>query len=261
MGVVLTAVALCLAGVALLLSATTGIRSGASAPVGVQSAAATQGVQSSVATEAPPAAALPTPTPVATAAPDPEPSKTGIVIAWQPAHQGDTGANGWKEYVICGDIVDRAIAKLPEYTHVKAWETNMGLTGSNNYKPAPSNKKAFDSELKMANDAGADVFISIHNDGGAPSGILGEYLPGDTVGKALCAGMVEALVAGTGLKDRGLREVRLYSLEAPQNAATRKCLLEIGDNAADRVFLENPENRDRIAQALADGIRAARLSN
>ncbi len=261
------------AAVGVLLLASLGVVLSSGVPSGGETASQSSVGASRAATSStessPPALAAAEPTqaispePTSTLKPQPKPeapTKTGIVIAWQPAHQGDTGADGWKEYVICGDIVDRVIAKLPEYEHVKAWETGMGLTGSNNYKPAPKNQKAFDSELKMANDAAADVFISIHNDGGAPSGILGEYLPGDATGKALCSVMVNALVSGTGLKDRGMREVRLYSLEAPQNEARHKCLLEIGDNAADRAYLENPANRDEIAQALADGIRAAGLA-
>jgi hypothetical protein len=33
-----------------------------------------------------------------------------VIIAWQPSHQSDTGSNGWLEYVVCGDIVDHAMA-------------------------------------------------------------------------------------------------------------------------------------------------------
>jgi N-acetylmuramoyl-L-alanine amidase len=68
--------------------------------------------------------------------------------------------------------------------------------------------------------------------------------------------MVDALVAGTGLHDRGLREVRLYSLEPARNGARYRCLLELGDNAADRAFLESDAGREKVADALAAGIRA-----
>ncbi len=198
---------------------------------------------------------VPGTTPPKTETPE-DPPKRHLVIAWQPSHQGDTGSRGWKEYKICGDIVDRAIGELPEFQHVKAWDTKHGLTGSNNYRPQPTNTKAFDRELALGNNAKADIFISIHNDGAAPSGVLGEYIPGDKRGAALCRALVRGLVKRTDLeKNRGLREVRLYSLEKRRNGAKYRCLLEVGDNAADRTYLESKAGRQEIAEALATAIR------
>lgn len=181
--------------------------------------------------------------------------RPGIVIAWQPSHQADTGFDGWKEYRVCSDIVDRTIAELDEYEHVKAWDTKHGLTGSNNYRPKPSNTEAFDVEIAKANQRGATVFISVHNDGGAPSGILGESMPGDRKGARLSGALVSALSADLKMRNRGSREVRLYSLEPERNTATHRCLLEIGDNSADRALLESPAGRQRIAESLARAIR------
>ena len=174
-----------------------------------------------------------------------------VVVAWQPSHQNDTGTN-WHEYEICGDIVDKTIAFATGVQNAKCWDLSHGLTGSNNYNPSPTNTVAFDNEVEQANQAGALYFVAIHNDGGAPSGVLGEYLPGDAESQKLADQFVKAVCAKTGLPNRGLRPVRLYSLEADRNHAKYKCLLEIGDNAKDRVFLENPANRELIARALAD---------
>lgn len=178
-----------------------------------------------------------------------------LVIAWQPSHQADTGVDGWSEYVICGDIVDRTMALLPEFTHVKAWDLSHGLTGSNSYRPQPTNTPAFDTEIAAANSAEADVFVAVHNDGAAPSGVLGLYVPGDAAGQRLAQSLVASLVSGTGLPDRGTAEMRLYSLEAERNTATHRVLLEIGDNVADRAYLESPGGRQEIASALAAGLR------
>lgn len=179
-----------------------------------------------------------------------KPQENKVVVAWQPSHQDDTGAN-WHEYLICSDIVDRTIAKTTSVNNVKCWDTAHGLTGTNNYRPSPTNTVAFDSEVRQANQAGASYFISIHNDGGAPSGVLGEYLPGDEAGKRLAEMLVNAICTRTGLPNRGLRAVQLYSLESSRNNAQNKCLLEIGDNEKDRAFLENSNNRDLVAQAMA----------
>jgi len=177
-------------------------------------------------------------------------------LAWQPSHQADTGYDGWREYEICGDIMRRAIARMSDFEHVEAWTLEHGLTGRNSYRPNPLNTEAFDVELALANEASADAFISIHNDGGAPSGVLGMCMPGDAASRALCEALVASICAETGLPNRGIREERLYSLEPDNNGVPLRLLLEIGDNVRDREYLENPGNRDRIAEAIATGIRA-----
>ncbi len=175
------------------------------------------------------------------------------VVAIQPSHQDDTG-EGWHEYVVCGDIADRTIAAMRGVRGVKVWCTSRGLTGSNNYRPSPSNTVAFDVETRKANLAGAKYFVSIHNDAGAPSGILVETLPGDVRGAQFGAYLLARLTAATGLPSRGARDVRLYSLE--RSRARYRALIEVGDNTADREFLLSPASRARTASALAAALRS-----
>jgi N-acetylmuramoyl-L-alanine amidase len=195
------------------------------------------------------------PAPPATA-PAPQPGTTattgrGPVVAWQPSHQDDTGGADWHEYLICGDIAQRTMALLAG-SHVRsvlAWETEMGLTGSNN---AGSNAPAFDSEIRQANEAGAHYFVSIHNDGGAPSGVLGMYFAGDQRSAAVAEQYARVVSQQTGLPYRGIRAAPLYSLDPVRNAAPIRVLLEIGDNVQDREFLEGEAGRQSVARALAD---------
>lgn len=175
------------------------------------------------------------------------------IVAIQPSHQDDTG-EGWHEYLVCGDIADQAIAVLGRAKTVKAWDVADGLTGSNNYRPRPTNTRAFDVEVAAANRAGARFFISIHNDAGAPSGILGEYSPGDSKGRAFTDWMVSELSRRSGLPNRGTRDVRLYSLEPERNRAEYRSLVEIGDNVADRAYLSSSRNRELVGEALAEAV-------
>jgi N-acetylmuramoyl-L-alanine amidase len=183
--------------------------------------------------------------------------KSGVVVAWQPSHQDDTGDNSWHEYSICGDIVQRTVSLLADIGNVLAWETGMGLTGSNNN--GGTNRPAFNSELAKANEAGADYFISIHNDGGAPSGVLGMYFVGDDKSAKVAERLALAVSKGTGLPYRGLRGHDLYSLDPKRNDAPVRILLEIGDNAQDRAFLEDPGGRQKIAASLAAAVRSSEV--
>lgn len=178
--------------------------------------------------------------------------KSRVVVAWQPSHQDDTGDASWHEYIICNDIVVRAMSLCTVVTNVKCWDTSHGLTGTNNYRPRPTNTVAFDVEIAMANQAGADYFISVHNDGGAPSGILGLCMPGDLLSRSYAERFVDVLCARTGLPKRGIWEVRLYSLEPERNRCPVRLLLEIGDNQKDRALLESEQFRQLVAQALAE---------
>lgn len=188
-----------------------------------------------------------------TAPASPRAASTGVIVAIQPSHQDDTG-EGWHEYVICGDIADRTMLAGRGVRWVKAWDISDGLTGSNNYRPRPTNTRAFDKEVAVSNSAKAEYFVSIHNDGGAPSGVLGEYMPGDDRGARLTEYLVDRLSAGLGLRSRGTRAVRLYSLEPQRNHAKYRSLLEIGDNVADRAFLSSAANRTRIGTVLATAL-------
>lgn len=177
-----------------------------------------------------------------------ETAKSRPVIAWQPSHQDDTGAASWHEYEVCGDIVARTIALLPKEMGVLAWETEMGLTGSNN---TGSNPEAFNSEIETANDAGAQYFISVHNDGGAPSGVLGMYFTGDHRSAQISEQFARVISDETGLPYRGIRGHDLYSLDPDRNHGPIRVLLEIGDNVEDREFLLDPKSREEVAEALA----------
>jgi hypothetical protein len=174
------------------------------------------------------------------------------VVAFQVSHQADTGFEGWQEWAVSGDIALRAMSEIHFASTALAWDLSGDLFGTNRYEPEPTNVPAFDSEIEFANAQRADIFIAMHNDGGAPSGVFALVIPGDTGSAELAQRIVDRAAECTGLPNRGVREVRMYSLEAPRNTATYRILLEMGDNVADRAFLEDPRGRAAFASAIVE---------
>jgi N-acetylmuramoyl-L-alanine amidase len=107
----------------------------------------------------------------------------------------------------------------------------------------------------IANDAGADVFVSVHlnSDGPEANGI--ETLYSSAAGKALAEPIQKALIEATGERDRGLKERDdLYVLNGTVMPAI---LVEVG-------FISHPESEQKlaakdyqllVAQAIAAGLK------
>ena len=170
------------------------------------------------------------------------------IIAWVPSHQDDTGSNGWHEYQVCGDIVQRTMALLTDFTNVLCWETGMGLTSDN--------VPAMQSEIDQATAAHAQIFISIHVNGDTPSGLSGTYEEGDTSSDHYVAALLHSMVSTTGMTDRGFRaRSDLYVLNPANNPIPIRVLLELGDCVADRALLMSEDGRQKLAAALAKAVR------
>ncbi len=176
-----------------------------------------------------------------------EPGK--VVIAWNPSHQDDTGPSGWHEYLVCGDIVKRTIALLPDYTNVLCWETGMGRD-SFNYT-------ALGAEMATANASGARLTIGVHTNSGAASGLIGEYYAKDSASASYADRILGSMAADTGMKYWYSRaRSDLYSLDPANNRASMRVILELGDCVNDRTLLESESGRQMLAAALAKAVRA-----
>ena len=173
---------------------------------------------------------------------------TGTVIAWNPSHQDDTGANGWHEYIVCGDIAKRTMTLLPGFTNVLCWKTGMGLTSGSD--------AALKSECDRANAAHAQIFIAVHVNGGSPSGVSGEYYTGDSSSARYAQALLRSVADTMGMTYLGVVATSdLYVLSPTRNKAPIRVLLELGDNVADRALLMSKEGRQRLAAALAKAVR------
>lgn len=170
------------------------------------------------------------------------------VIAWIPSHQDDNGTNGWHEYQVCGDIVQRTMALLPDFTNVLCWETGMGLTSHND--------PALQSEIDQAVAGHAQIYIAVHVNGGAPSGLAGCYYSGESLAARYADAILVSMSATTGLRYRyTAARSDLYQLNPANNPVPLKILLELGDNVADYALLSSPDGRQMLAAALAKAVR------
>ena len=106
----------------------------------------------------------------------------------------------------------------------------------------------------IANDWGADVFVSVHLNSNGPSAVGIETLYVSSNGKALAIPVQEALVYSTEDVDRGVKKrTDLYVLNGTEMPAI---LVEVG-------FISNPESEERfksqayleiIVDAIASGL-------
>ena len=171
----------------------------------------------------------------------------GIVLAWTPSHQDDTGRD-WHEYAICGDIVKRAMALLPEYENVLCWETKMGLSSSN--------PEALKSECDQVAASHAQIFISIHVNGGDAQGFTARYYSGDTASGRYADALLKSIGETMDMKyTKAHGTADLYVLNPNRNPAPIRVLLECGTNEIDRPWLSTKSGRQKLAAAIVKAIR------
>jgi N-acetylmuramoyl-L-alanine amidase len=113
------------------------------------------------------------------------------------------------------------------------------------------------NRVRIAGEAGANLFISIHcNSAADPSAKGCEILcyPGSEKGKALAAAILSHMIPATGLRNRGIKERGdLYVLKATTMPAV---LLEVAfiSNPDELAKLISPDFQTTVAVAIAQGI-------
>lgn len=114
------------------------------------------------------------------------------------------------------------------------------------------------ARAKVANDAKADIYLSIHcNSSGDKSshGTETYSFPGSVKGAQLAKAVHAKVVGSLGLTDRGLKTANFAVL---RETAMPAALVELGfiNNPIEETVLLNPQTQDRVAKAIADGIKA-----
>ncbi|HYC40108.1 MAG TPA: N-acetylmuramoyl-L-alanine amidase [Chitinophagaceae bacterium] len=201
------------------------------------------------------------------------------VVVWQPSHQTDTGRD-FNEAATCNTIAEAAISTRPRFREYKVWSLGRpGLhhadSGSNTkveHTFAVINGKisGYAYELRESNKRNPFVFISIHNNGGTRRHAVWGFIHyGDRYeaeNRELAARLVRAIADATDLENRGVLldsttgrndyrciatgKLAFYSLDEHVNQAPYRVLLEIGDNAASREFLLNPDSLRKVGVAI-----------
>ncbi|MBP7050242.1 MAG: N-acetylmuramoyl-L-alanine amidase [Phycisphaerae bacterium] len=110
----------------------------------------------------------------------------------------------------------------------------------------------------IGNRRNADLFVSIHADSAPSSSAQGFTIyvaPSASAGAYRAAQAINQAMERTGMKNRGIRENDYRVLVKSEGPAV---LIEMGylSNAQDVARLANDSFRDRLAEAIADGIQA-----
>ncbi len=104
-----------------------------------------------------------------------------------------------------------------------------------------SNSSSLSARVREANEWGADIFLSLHNNAAENSSATGNealvYGPGSTVARALAEDILEELTLSTGLRNRGVvYRPGLYVLKETRMPAV---LVEMG-------FITNPVDAELL---------------
>lgn len=207
------------------------------------------------------------------------------VVVWQPSHQTDTGTD-FSEAAVSNGIVEAAMSSRPALKEYKAWSLGVpGLhhanTGSNTVIEHTTSIidgriSGYAYELREANKRSPDVFIAVHNNGGTNRHAVWGYVhDGDTYeaeNRELASRLLGAIAAATNLENRGVLldsstgrndyrcettgRLAFYSLDEHVNHARNRVLLEIGDNAVSRAFLQDPANQRILGEAIKTALAA-----
>ena len=123
---------------------------------------------------------------------------------------------------------------------------------------------SLDARSQLANETGADLFVSIHNDSnGSPNSASGTstyYHFQDASSRALATCVQESVMSVTGLPSRGvLSDSIMYQSGFAVLRASRMpavlCEVAYINNVNDRRKLINEGFQQRVAQAVCDGLR------
>ncbi|MCL2740194.1 MAG: N-acetylmuramoyl-L-alanine amidase [Oscillospiraceae bacterium] len=145
----------------------------------------------------------------------------------------------WEIAKLCGEVLAKSGIKIKlSRPNLK---DNIGT----------DNSGSLAMRCKMANDWGADFFVSIHCNAGGGTGTESFCYKAGTTAEKLAIAVNSSVVSKLGTKNRGVKTAGFYVL---LNTKMPAILVETAfvDNANDALLLKN--NKAEFAHAISDGI-------
>lgn len=146
--------------------------------------------------------------------------------------------------------------------HMRAWGARTILTRTQDLaggdRPFTTTTADLKARTDLANEVGADIFVSIHNNAmSSPAGTGTEtfhYYYSSPASQRLAKEIQTQLVADLGLADRGVKDAGFYVL---RHTVMPAVLVEGAflTNEDDLALLADPAVRERIAAAVGKGVK------
>ncbi len=203
------------------------------------------------------------PTPKPTLAPTPKPvysggsqnaENNGRTVVIDPGHNYsgvDTGAtgNGIREQ----DITFYIAEKVKPYLEERGFNVVMTRDSLYDNCSTESTSASLAYRYNLANDIGADLFVSIHCNAGGGTGTETYYYYGNSEGKRLASYVQNNITNAVGTVDRGVKEAGFAVIK---NTSMTAILIETAfiDTAADASVLADKGFQWAYAESIANGI-------
>ena len=183
--------------------------------------------------------------------PTPEPPANGHFIAIDAGHGGDdTGAINQAAGITEKAVTLAISQQLQRILESRGHEVLM-TRRTDVFVP-------LGQRAELANTAGTEIFVSLHCNSAENAGATGietYHHPTSEMGQVLAAEAHRALIAAfPSHQNRGVKSANFQVLRETQMPA---CLVETEfiSNNQQAQFLANPANQEKIARAIADGIK------
>jgi N-acetylmuramoyl-L-alanine amidase len=191
---------------------------------------------------------------------DKDPGAVGILapgtVTGLPERFNDKGEAVLYEKDVNLDMARRLDAFLRRWGARTVMTRTRDLAGGD--RPFTTTADDLKARTDLANEVGADLFVSIHNNAlGSPTGSGTEtfhYYYSSEASRRLAREIQTELVLALGLPDRGVKEAGFYVL---RNTAMPAVLVEGAflTNAGDLALLADPVARERAARAVGRGVQ------
>lgn len=174
-------------------------------------------------------------------------------VVIDPGHGGqDSGAvgpGGAQEKIITLAVAQQVAGLLSPVSEVRLTRTDDTALGRDD-------RSDLGGRAAVANEWGADCFVSIHcNGAGNPAahGTETYHYPGSGQGRALTQAIHARLIPALGLADRGVKQGNFAVL---RQTGCPACLVELAfiSNPVEEGLLRSQDFQEKAARAIADGI-------